>query len=230
MTATVDLPFVGRNALAEAERAALSVFAIRIAGAALAYGAQVLLARLLGKAEYGVFATVWVWTNVLGHGALWGLNHSACRFVPHYRARGETDLARGFLAGGAVFTAASGLATAAFGGAVLWLGRDWIGDAAIPIAMALALVPLFALQDYVETVARSFNWAALAIAPTYILRNALIGTALVGSILLGAPAEAWVAVLCTLSALALGLVVQVTLVLRRMRRALPAAPRRYRPR
>ena len=68
MTATVDLPFVGRTALAEAERAALSVFVIRIVGAALAYGAQVLLARLLGKAEYGVFATVWVWTNVLGHG------------------------------------------------------------------------------------------------------------------------------------------------------------------
>jgi O-antigen/teichoic acid export membrane protein len=229
VTATVDLPFVGRTALAEAERAALSVFVIRIMGAALAYGAQVLLARLLGKAEYGVFATVWVWTNVLGHGALWGLNHSACRFVPHYRARGETDLARGFLAGGAAFTVASGLATVAACGAILWLGRDWIGDAAIwPIAMALALVPLFALQDYVETVARSFNWAALAIAPTYILRNALIGTALVGSILLGAPAEAWVAVVCTLGALALGLTVQVTLVLRRMRRVLPPAPRRYR--
>ena len=144
MTATVDLPFVGRTALAEAERAALSVFVIRIVGAALAYGAQVLLARLLGKAEYGVFATVWVWTNVLGHGALWGLNHSACRFVPHYRARGEIDLARGFLTGGAAFTMASGLATAAACGAILWLGRDWIGDATIwPIAMALALVPLF---------------------------------------------------------------------------------------
>ncbi len=229
MAATVGLPFIGRTPIAEAERAALSVFVIRIVGAGLAYATQVLLARLLGKAEYGTFATVWVWTNVLGHAALWGLSLSACRFIPHYRARGENDLVRGFLAGGAVFTVLSGLATVALGSALLWLGRDWIDDAYVwPVAMALVLVPLFALQDYAEAVARGFNWAALAIAPTYILRNALIGMTLVASILLGAPAEAWVAVACTLAALMLGLLVHTILLVRRMRRALPPAQKSYR--
>lgn len=231
MTATVGLPFIGRTALAQAERAALSVFLIRIVGAALAYGTQILLARLLGKAEYGLFATVWVWVTVLGHGSLWGLSQATCRFVPHYRARGETDLARGFLAGGGVFTLVSGFATATTGAAVLWFGRDWIGEPYVwPFAIAMLLLPLLALQDYVEAVARSFNWPALAIAPPYILRHGFIGAALVASILLGAPAQAWVAIACTLAALVFALLIQVTILLRRMRRVLPAAPRNYRMR
>lgn len=229
MTAIISLPFARRAALAEAERAALSVFAIRIAGAALAYGTQILLARLMGKAEYGVFATVWVWTTVLGHGSLWGLSHATCRFVPHYRARSEADLAGGFLSGGAAFTIGSGLATAGFGGAALWLGRDWIGEAYVwPFAIAVVILPLFALQDYVEAVARSFNWAGLAIAPPYILRQGVIGAAMIASISLGAPAEAWVAVACSFAAIAVALLVQVTVLLRRLRRELSPGPRRYR--
>ncbi len=231
MTATVSIPFLRRNPLAPAERAALSVFVIRILGAALAYGTQILLARLLGKAEYGIFATVWVWITMLGHGSLWGLSHAACRFVPHYRARGDADLARGFLTGGAAFTLASGLAMAAIGGAVLWFGRDWIGEPYVwPVALAMLVLPLLALQDYAEGVARSFNWAVLAIAPPYILRHGFIGAALVASVLLGAPAQAWVAVACTFAALVFGLLIQVTLLLRRIRRVLPAASRNYRVR
>jgi O-antigen/teichoic acid export membrane protein len=229
MAGTVGLPFIGRRAFAETERAALSVFMIRIMGAAIAYGTQILLARLMGKAEYGIFATVWVWITVLGHASLWGLSQTTCRFVPHYRARGESDLIGGFLSGGAGFTLASGCVTAAVGGAVLWLGRDWISEPYVwPFILAMLLLPLFALQDYVEAVARSFNWAGLAIAPPYILRQGLIGAAMIGSILLGAPAQAWVAVACTFAAIAITLVVQVVLLLRRLGGDLRAPRRAYR--
>src|SRR3954469_1026719 len=99
VTAAVGLSFAKGETLARAQASALGVLAIRIAGAGLAYGAQVLLARLLGKAKYGVFAAVWVWIIILGHGSLWGFGQSVCRFVPTYRARGELDLVprhRGF--------------------------------------------------------------------------------------------------------------------------------------
>jgi O-antigen/teichoic acid export membrane protein len=94
----------------------------------------------------------------------------------------------------------------------------------------MLLLPLFALQDYVEGVARSFNWAGLAIAPPYILRQAFIAAATIGSIMLGAPAQAWVAVACTFAAVGVALLVQVVLLLRRMRRVLPSGPRSYRVR
>ncbi len=230
VTAAVGLSFAKGETLARAQASALGVLAIRIAGAGLAYGAQVLLARLMGKAEYGVFAAVWVWIIILGHGSLWGFGQSVCRFVPTYRARGELDLARGFLAGGAAFTLVSGLSIAALGGFALWCAQDWLTPAYLwPLAIALAVVPLFAVQDYVEGVARSFGWTGLAIAPLYILRQGLIVAAMAGAVLLFAvPAEPWVAVACTLAATGIALAMQGTVLVRRLRRAAPGGRRAYR--
>jgi hypothetical protein len=97
----------GAGAQTQAQRSALGVFAIRIAGAGLAYATQVLFARLMGKAEYGVFATVWIWVTDSWPRSLLGLTQTLCRFVPQYRVRAELDLARGFLAGGAAVTLAT---------------------------------------------------------------------------------------------------------------------------
>lgn len=190
-----------RGALAGAQRSALGVFGIRIAGAMLAYATQVALARLMGPAGYGVFGTVWVWMVVLGHASLWGVGQSVCRFVPHYRVREELDLVRGFLTAGALTTFVSAAAFAGVGGLILWLGQERIGEAYIlPFALALLVLPVFALQDYIEGVARSFNWTVLAIAPAYILRQGLIGGGMIVAVLLGAPADPSVAVGCVLLA------------------------------
>jgi len=182
--------------VARAQTSALIVLLIRVAGAGLAYGTQALLARLMGQADYGVFATVWVWTIMLGHASLWGMGQSTCRFLPAYRARRELGLARGFLAGGAAFTLASGFVTAGLGGVALWCARDALGSAyGAPFALALLVLPLFALQDYAEGVARSFNWVSLAIAPPYILRQGLLAasvagaTALAGASVIRAPGD-----------------------------------------
>src|SRR5829696_7454494 len=47
----------GGEALVRARRAGIAVFVIRVAAAGLAYGTQVLMARLMGEAGYGIFAT-----------------------------------------------------------------------------------------------------------------------------------------------------------------------------
>lgn len=228
MTAAVGLLSSNRAALAEAQKSALVVLGLRVLGAGLAYGTQVLLARLMGRAEYGIFATVWVWIAILGHGSLWGVGQSVCRFVPHHRARGELHLARGFLAGGAVFVVASALVTVALAGALLWFTRNAVEAAQVwPFLLALAILPLFALQDYVEGIARSFGWTGLAIAPVYVLRQGLIAAAMTGAVLSGAPSEAWVAIACTLMALGVALAVQTVLVVARLRRELVPGPRGY---
>lgn len=215
--------------LAQARRSALGVFAIRIAGAGLAYGAQVLFARLMGQAEYGIFATVWVWLTIFGHGVLLGLSQTVCRFVPQYRVQGELALARGFLAGGAAVTLASAGIVALIGAVLLLAGTPAIGPAyRAAFAVALLALPLFALQDYVEGIARSFTWTGLAIAPIYLLRQALIGAGMLVALSAGWPADPWVAMASTLGAIALALMVQAGWLLARLRRALPAGPRAYR--
>ncbi|MER2248912.1 lipopolysaccharide biosynthesis protein [Methylorubrum podarium] len=218
-----------RSLRAAAAVSALAVFAVRIGAAGFAYGAQVLMARMMGGAEYGIFATVWVWIAILGHTATFGLSQGACRFLPADQATGRLDSVRGFLLGGALASLGGGLALSLGGLAVAFLqGGLLAGPYGTPILVAALVVPLFAFQDYLEGVARSQGWPLLAIAPPYLLRQALIMAAMVGAVLSGAPAEAWAAIACTLAATGLAATAQAVLLLARLRRHLPRGPRLYR--
>jgi O-antigen/teichoic acid export membrane protein len=211
------------------QRMALTVFAIRVGSAGFAYGSQVLAARLMGWNAYGIFASVWVWTAMLGHTLTLGLSQGACRFVPANQAQGALDLARGYIRAGALMTGGAALAVAGLGAALLVLEPDLFAPAyRAPIAVALGVMPLFALQDYLEGVARSQNWIGLAIAPPYLLRQTLMMGCMVAAILLGAPPRAEVAMACMLAAAAAATATQAVLLALRLRRALSEGPRSYR--
>ncbi len=208
---------------------AVSVFAVRIAAAGFAYIAQVLMARLMGGAEYGIFAAVWVWTVILGHTATLGLSQGACRFLPADEARGRFDELRGYLLGGAAASMAGGLVVALAGLLILRLeGTLLAGPYGAPIVIAALVLPLFAFQDYLEGVARSQNWAVLAIAPPYLLRQGLVMAAMIAAVLLGAPAKASVAIACTLFATAIAVCVQAGYLIHRLRALFATGARRYR--
>ncbi|WP_348645300.1 lipopolysaccharide biosynthesis protein [Methylobacterium sp. BTF04] len=208
--------------------AAIDVFAIRIAAAGFAYIAQVMMARLMGGTEYGIFAAIWVWIAILGHSATLGLSQGACRFLPADQARGDLAQVRGFLIGGALVTGACAVVVAAVGLLLVWLqGSLLAGAYAAPLLVAALVLPLFAMQDYCEGVARSQNWAVLAIAPPYLLRQGLIMAAMLAAIGLGAPAEALVAVACTLMATGIAVSVQAFRLVMRLRTILPAGRRSY---
>ncbi|MBB4294275.1 hypothetical protein GGE16_006375, partial [Rhizobium leguminosarum] len=55
-----------RGEKAAAQRMALTAFSIRILSAALAFVSQIVLARLMGEYEYGIFVFVWVLVVVFG--------------------------------------------------------------------------------------------------------------------------------------------------------------------
>lgn len=208
--------------------AAIQVFAIRIGAAGFAYIGQVLMARLMGGTEYGIFAAIWVWIAILGHSATLGLSQGACRFIPGDQARGDLAAVRAYLLGGAMVTLASAIAVAIGGLALVWLEGSLLdGPYAAPLLVAALVLPLFALQDYCEGVARGQNWAVLAIAPPYLLRQGLIMAAMFAAVALGAPAEARIAVLCTLLATGVAVSIQAGLLLLRLRAILPPGPRRY---
>lgn len=218
-----------RAARSGAGFSAASVFAVRIAAAGFAYVAQVLMARLMGGSEYGIFAAVWVWIAILGHSATLGLSQGACRFLPADAAQGRHAEVRGFLAGGAAASMAGGLAVSLVGLAILCAeGGLLAGPYGAPIVLGALVLPLFAFQDYLEGVARSRNWAVLAIAPPYLLRQGLIMAAMITAVLLGAPAKASVAVGCTVFATAIAVTIQAILLLKRLGPPLLLGPRRYR--
>lgn len=210
-------------------RAALTVFAIRVSSAGFAYGSQVLAARLMGWDAYGVFAAIWVWTAMLGHALTLGLSQGACRFLPGDQARGDLDHARGYIRAGACVTAGAALSVAGLGVALLFLEPGLFAPAyRAPLLIAACVMPLFALQDYLEGVARSQDWVGLAIAPPYLLRQTVMMVCMVGAVLLGAPPRAEVAMACMLIAAAVATTLQAVLLAARLRNRMERGPSRYR--
>jgi len=209
--------------------AALKVLIIRCLGAALAYASQVLLARILGQTDYGIFALVWVWILVLGHLTPLGFAQAVCRFAPHYKARDEDDLLRGFLHTGALFVAGVSIGFALISGAILWFATPAIETVYIlPFAIALMIFPLFALHDYVENIARAFNWTIIAITPPFIIRHGLIGLGVLGAFLLGLPVSASLAIGVVLLATLVSLLVQTGFVWLRLRKVIAPGTRKKR--
>ncbi|MEQ9146082.1 MAG: polysaccharide biosynthesis C-terminal domain-containing protein [Parvibaculaceae bacterium] len=209
----------------ESAWAAAKVLFIRCAGAALAYITQVLLARLLGQSDYGIFALVWVWILVLGHLTPLGIAQAVCRFVPHYHARDEQELLRGFLKFGAGFVALFSFGVAILGALALWIAAPWMTNVyVLPFAIALLVFPLFALQDYVENIARAFNWTIIAIAPPFLIRHGLIAFGIVAAYATDTGMSASLAVAITLGAVLSSLIIQTAFVWARLRHHVTPGP------
>src|SRR3981189_690428 len=89
----------GSSEASVTRRLAGTIFIIRVFSAALAYFAQILLARWMGGSDYGVYVYVWTWVLLLGSMMDFGISASAQKIIPEYRTRGEHALLRGFLSG-----------------------------------------------------------------------------------------------------------------------------------
>lgn len=201
---------------------ALIALSIRVAAAALAFGAQMVLARWLGSFEFGIFTFAAVWLNVAGSLCAAGFGASALRFLPVYQASGDPAKARGFLVTGRGACLLAGAA-----GALAMSGYVLVTDPGSSTSFALLLVaaslPAYALTDFQDGIGRSQGRIASALVPPYILRPVL---ALGATILLIGSGVAEGAVGAA-AALAMGtwLTAAVQLVWQRpqLRKAFPAA-------
>jgi O-antigen/teichoic acid export membrane protein len=153
-------------------RQALIALSIRVAAAALAFGAQMVLARLLGSFEFGIFTYAAVWLNVAGSLCVAGFGASALRFLPAYHASGDTAKARGFLVMGRGACLLAGAAGAlAMSGYVLATHPS--SSAPFALLLVAASLPAYALTDFQDGIGRSQGRIASALVPPYILRPVL---------------------------------------------------------
>ncbi|SMQ70304.1 Membrane protein involved in the export of O-antigen and teichoic acid [Devosia lucknowensis] len=152
---------------------AVIALAIRILGAGLVFGLQVLLARLLPEEGYGGFVTLWTWMLALGSFAALGFAESSLRFLPRYQLRGRHTILRGYWRFGLRTVVGAGLGLVLLGGLVATgMGLDGPGMTILLIGLGL---PVLGLEYYFEGVARSFGWFRLAALPVYVIRPVLIG-------------------------------------------------------
>ncbi len=78
-----------------AQRMALIAFAIRVVSAAIAFVSQIILARVMGEFEYGIYVFVWVLVVLFGNLSCLGFHTAIIRFLPQYHARDALPEIRG---------------------------------------------------------------------------------------------------------------------------------------
>lgn len=190
-------------------RGGVVAFGIYAASAALAYGSQLMAARLMGATSFGIYAYVLAWMTFLAYFCALGSDVSLLRFVAAYKATRRWDLLRGIVRYAERRTAAIGLTVAAIGilGAIFrYIGTT--SEAAHTFAIGFPLTPLLALLWIRCSTVRALGGLVSAIAPERIVRDmaligALFGFAQIFSNRIEAPIAMLSTVLAALVALAI---------------------------
>jgi O-antigen/teichoic acid export membrane protein len=212
-------------------RAALqggSVIAFRLGAAGLGFVAQLLAARMLGAEQFGRYSLMFVWLLLLGYLATAGSGHLICRYVAQYTKAGDRKSAAGLLRaalaavlGVALVVAAVAIATISFG--PFGLDQNYI----LLGALALSAIPLVALQDYLESIARGLDRPTLGIGPAFLVRHLAIIAGLGALLALGREATALTVMGFTIAGLFASVLVQYLLLQRIVRQMLDGARPQY---
>jgi O-antigen/teichoic acid export membrane protein len=165
----------GRGPGAALVRGSATFLSIRALGLGLAFLTQITLARLLGVAEYGVYAYALSWLTVLAMLGAVGLDHSALRFVSEYRGREEWGLLRGFLrrSVGSALIASVGVALVA-ASVVLLLGPRLTPTEKSTFLIGSLLIPLMVQLQIGSATIRAFRKIAKAQLPADVVRPVLV--------------------------------------------------------
>lgn len=212
---------------ARAGRMAGSAFLIRVLSAGIIYLTQVLLARWMGRFEFGIYVYVWSWVGFLGMMAPLGIAYSAQRFIPEYRTRGDQARLNGFLRGARLLCLGFGLAAGLLlAGTVVLLGDKVAPYYLVPFLIASLALPIFTVSSAQDSIARSFNWVLLALLPGFILQPVIIFFTLGTLHLSGAPVTAVAGLAAAVASLWTIVLVQFVVLRKKLKGTLtPAAPR-----
>lgn len=204
---------------ARAQRMALIAFAIRIISAGIAFVSQIILARLMGEFEYGIFAFVWVLVVVFGNLSCLGFHTAVIRFLPQHQNRGESELVRGLNWTARMVAMLSATILAVSGLAFVSVFDTLIPDYwMVPVFLGLFTLPMIALGDVLDGTARANGWAVTALSPTYIIRPLLILSLMLLTVWLGQPRSARTAMEAALAATYLTTLFQFVRMTIRLRR------------
>lgn len=176
-------------------RVSIASFLLKAVSMVLLFGYGLLLARLLGSVEYGVYEYAFAWLTLFLVPAVFGLDKILLRTLAASRARGAWGEARALLRWSTVWVAALSIGLGATAGYLAW---SVAGGSATPTVVALwivcATLPVSALTVLWEGALRGLHRVIEGQLPILIGRPVLAIALLVIFVrVLPWPAEATVA-------------------------------------
>ena len=225
-----DAVVAGKDEKAHSLRTALITFSIRIISAFIAYVSQVLMARWLGVHEYGVFVWVWVAAVICGGLACFGFSSAVVKFVPQYRIKNDDPSVRGIVFGARFFSFCSATLIALLGVLGTYLFEDTVTSVyVLPLYLGAIVLPMLALAEVQDGIARSFSWVDLALSPTYLVRPILILAAMAAALGWGMEATAATALIATIGATWFTSTLQLFVINRRLKKTVGPGTRKFSP-
>jgi O-antigen/teichoic acid export membrane protein len=210
------------------QRLAGTVFLIRVISAVLAFISNVLFARWMGTFEFGIFVYVWTWVLLIGQALDLGLATAAQRFIPEYRERGMIDLLRGYVSRSRWIAVGVAMAVSALCAGLVWLLSPFVDSyTVIPLIIACIALPAYALSNVQDGIARSYDWVALGILPTYIVRQLLLTVLMAAAYYGGFPVDAVSAMVLSAAAIWLPALLQMVVLNRRLATRIERGPKAH---
>jgi len=209
-------------------RVAGAAYIIRVASAGATYLSQVVLARWMGNAEFGVYVYVWTWVLLAADLIHLGLPLAAQRLIPAYKAANDDDRLRAFLFGSWRVVFALAAAGAVFAALLVTALKPHLTPGEVtPLYLACLALPFVSICIQFDGIARSYNWIGLALTPHFFWRPFLI-VALVGAaVAFGFDADAVTVMTAIVFAAAATSIVHAVVLMRRLAGVVPAGARRY---
>ena len=157
-------------------RGAISAFVTKVTGAGLLIGLHVLLARLLGVSQYGIYVYAITWINILAIVCMLGFHTSLVRFIAEYNIKQQWGLLRGIIRRSTqtvlAFSILVGVIVAVI---TLFLKERLGGEQVIAFYIASALLPIFALCRLREASLRALKRVVQSELLLRVIRPLLLG-------------------------------------------------------
>ena len=215
-------------AIARSQLQSSRVIFIRLAAAGLGLAAQILASRMLGAEAFGRYSLLLVWLLVLGSASTVGNGQLLCRYVAQYAKANDRDSVAGLLRASLVTVLFFGVLFAGVAIGALTLGLFGIQYPYTSLGvLALCALPLVALQDYLEGIARGLDRPELGIAPAFLVRNLAIIFGLLSLSVMGEHADAFAVMGFTLLGLVATVITQATLLRSHVAKILLGSSPRY---
>ncbi len=222
----IDEILLSSDPNAVARRMSLITFAIRLISAAIMFGSQIILARWMGEFEFGIFVLVWTSAVIVGSLSNFGFSTTLVRYIPQYHGSGSKDELRGIMLTGRLFALVAASLIAATGIGLILLFSDSIGGYYVmPFILGALTLPMIALGDTLEGMARAHSWPIKALSPTYVVRPTLLLVFMLCAIAAGLKPEAKTALLAAIVATYLTTIIQLLSITGSVDRILPDGPK-----